>query len=268
MSSMGKIRKSVHKLMLQQGDMLIKESRTKLSVRTKSSSTDLVTNVDWKIENELKNALLGLLPQSQFLAEETDDKYKSAELLWIIDPIDGTTNYVHNFPFFCISVALQVEGSITLAFVYNPVSKEFFEAERGKGSLLNNKPISVSPTQTLSKSLLSTGFAYNFGSTDENNIRFFSHFHKLCHGIRRPGSAALDLCYVAKGVFDGFWEWYLKPWDVAAGVLILQEAGGKISNFNNNNFSLTDDNILGTNGSIHSEMLAEIKHLLALRETS
>ncbi len=267
MSSLGKIKKSVQKLILQQGDYLLKESRSKISVRTKSSNSDLVTNIDWKVENDLKTAFSKILPASEFLAEETDDKPKKADQLWIIDPIDGTTNYVHNFPFYCISVALQLEGEIKLGFVYNPAMKEFFVAEKDNGSTLNDKTICTSPTQNLSRSLLATGFAYNYNNAEENNIKFFAHFHKLCHGIRRPGSAALDLCYVAKGVFEGFWEWYLNPWDVAAGILIVEEAGGKVSNFEGEPFSFNDNNILATNTSIHSEMLNELKTVLNSENT-
>ncbi len=261
MKDYSNLRKEVHKILLKAGNMLIKEARSKLNIHTKSSESDLVTQLDWKIENYLIEKLNRLLPGSSFLAEETDSKFKAAEHLWIIDPIDGTTNYVHHFPFVAISLALQVEDQLKLGFVYNPIMNELFEAAAGKGSLLNGKRISVSPVQTLDKSLLATGFAYNFDSAEENNIRYFDYFHRKCHGIRRPGSAALDLCYVANGSFDGFWEWYLNPWDVAAGILIVQEAGGKVSDFAGEPYRFTSNNILATNSSVHNEMLKDIQAL-------
>jgi len=256
---MTNLRKDVHNIIMNAGSLIIKESASKLTVRTKSTERDLVTQIDWNVENFLKEELQKLLPGSSFLAEETDSEIKEAEQLWIIDPIDGTTNLVHGFPFIAVSVALQIEGELKLGFVYNPFLNEFFEAEKGKGSLLNNKSIHVSATRSLSRSLLATGFAYNFNKAEENNIRYFEHFHSKCHGIRRPGSAALDLCYVARGVFDGFWEWYLNPWDVAAGILLVSEAGGRVTDLTGMAYEFTTDSILATNSAIHNDMLSEVR---------
>ncbi len=260
---MTNLRKDVHKIIMKAGMMILKESRSRMSIRTKSSERDLVTQIDWNVEMFLKEKLQKLLPDSSFLAEETEAEIKDAEKLWIIDPIDGTTNLVHGFPFLAISIALQIEGELKLGFVYNPFMNEFYESEKGQGSLLNGKSIRVSATQTLSRSLLATGFAYNFANAEENNIRYFEHFHRRCHGIRRPGSAALDICYVARGVFDGFWEWYLNPWDVAAGILLVTEAGGKVTDLSGKPYEFTADNILVTNSTIHTEMLSEVTELIS-----
>jgi len=229
---------------------------------TKSTKFDLVTEADKEIELFLKKKLSELIPQSKFLAEETDSSDKKADYLWIIDPIDGTTNFVHGFPFVCISVALSVLGTVQQAFVYNPVLDDFFEAERGKGSYQNGERITVSSTDSLEKSLLATGFPYDFASCTENNVRYFEHFHKQVQGIRRPGSAALDLCYVANGVFEGFWEWYLKPWDVSAGLLIIEEANGRVTDFYGNPYQMESANILAANPVVHQKMMKEISYLM------
>ncbi|MBW6515247.1 MAG: inositol monophosphatase [Candidatus Cloacimonetes bacterium] len=263
-SPLSELHLKTRKIILTAGKML-KETigdSDKISVRTKSTDSDLVTQLDTEIENFLKEELSRILPGSVFLAEETDPKLKDTEKLWIIDPIDGTTNFVHGFPFVAISVALQISGELTHGFVYNPFMNEFFAATRNEGSFLNGKCIRVSKVQRLSEALLATGFAYNFKTASENNIRFFEHFQSKCHGIRRPGSAALDLCYVAKGVFDGFWEWYLNPWDVAAGILIVEEAGGKITDLYGIDHLFTSDNILVTNSALHNQMLQEFNELL------
>ena len=263
MKSIASLRNAIQKTILHTGKDLVKESNHKLHIHTKSTESDLVTQLDLQTENHLKEAFSKLLPGSIFLSEETEPALKTAEKLWIIDPIDGTTNFVHGFPFIAISVALQLDGELTLGFVYNPILNEFFEATRKEGSYLNKKRIHVSHTQRISQSLLATGFAYNFGTATENNIRFFEHFHHKCHGIRRPGSAALDLCYVARGIFDGFWEWYLHPWDVAAGILIVKEAGGMVTDLLGDPYLFGSENILVTNTQIHNEMMQEIKDLIS-----
>lgn len=266
MKSIAALRSSVHKLILNTGNRLIKESNHNFHIHTKSTASDLVTQLDLQTEERLKEEFSKLLPGSSFLSEETEPALKEADKLWIIDPIDGTTNFIHGFPFIAISVALQLAGKLTLGFVYNPLLKEFYEATRKEGSFLNKKRIQVSNNQRISQSLLATGFAYNFGTAAENNIRFFEHFHHRCHGVRRPGSAALDICYVARGVFDGFWEWYLHPWDVAAGILIVEEAGGKVSGLLGDPYRFGTDHILVTNSLIHNEMLQETRELISQTE--
>lgn len=269
MDSLEKIRNITRQILLEEGSFLLQESASRNSsaarhsgsqpeTDTKSSFSDLVTDTDIKIEQRLIERLSKLLPGSQFLAEESAGNDYQSDKLWIIDPIDGTTNFVHNFPFFCISVALQLDGELTLGFVYNPVMDEFFEAQKDKGSILNNRIIKVSSVPTLSQSLLATGFAYNFSVCKENNINYFQLFQAKSQGIRRLGSAALDICYVAKGVLDGFWELFLNPWDVAAGMLIVTEAGGRVSNFQGQDYSFEDKGILITNNLLHNEMVTEM----------
>ncbi|HET6369571.1 MAG TPA: inositol monophosphatase family protein, partial [Nitrospiria bacterium] len=181
---------------------------------------------------------------------------------WIIDPLDGTTNYAHGFPCFCVSIGLEHEGNVLLGVVYDPIRSELFYAERGKGATLNGRRIRVSSTFSLSRSLLVTGFAYDIRISQENNIDHFTRFSMRSQGVRRTGSAALDLCYVASGRFDGFWEMKLHPWDVAAGSLIVKEAGGEISTFSGDPFYIDSKEILATNGKIHREMIAVlIRHV-------
>lgn len=264
--------KKARSIILQEGSYLLEQSvklkkdrvdrdskNSSSEITTKSSFRDLVTSIDLELENRLKEKLYGILPGSDFLAEETAKSMKDSDKLWIIDPIDGTTNFVHGFPFFCISVALHLAGKPVLGFVYNPVMNEFFEAESKSGSFLNNKPIKVSATVSLKQSLLATGFAYNFAVSKEDNIDNFKRFQAKSRGIRRLGSAALDICYVASGVLDGFWELFLSPWDVAAGILITEEAGGRVTDFRGREYSFSDKDILITNSLIHNEMIDELR---------
>ena len=228
------------------------------SFRTKSTEYDPVTDIDIKVENFLKEQLSTLIPDSSFLAEETDAEFKNADKLWIIDPIDGTVNFLHGFPFVCTSIALQINGDIVAGVVFNPITDELFFAEKDKGSTRNGKTIRVSDNIEFKNCLLATGFPYAYNSLGNNNLTFFDHFHKQVHGIRRAGSAALDMCYVACGIFDGYWEQYLKPWDVAAGKIIVEEAGGKVTNFREG-FKLTDNTIIASNPVLHQKMKAEIE---------
>jgi len=180
---------------------------------------------------------------------------KGAEFQWIIDPLDGTTNYAHNFPVFTVSVALAKNKEIVIGVVFDPMRNEMFSAIKGEGVYLNGKKIRVSSVDDLDKSLVATGFPYDIRVSKENNIIHFNNFVTRVQGIRRCGSAAMDLCYVACGRFDGFWELKLKPWDMAAGALIVHEAGGRISDFQDGEFSLFDAEILASNGLIHSQMV-------------
>ena len=175
--------------------------------------------------------------------------------MWIIDPLDGTTNYLHDFPFFCVSIALQHKGRIITGVVYDPVRKELFSAERGKGARLNGKKIKVSRVRDLKRALVATGFAYDFGKGKNNNISNFIRFLKTSQAVRRAGSAALDLCYVACGRFDGFWEFYLNPWDTAAGSLVLLESGGLATKTDGSGYTVFDKQILASNLLIHKEMV-------------
>ena len=216
---------------------------------------NLVTEADRLSEDGIIKIIRKNFPQHNILTEESEGYEKKSDYKWIIDPLDGTTNYAHGFPVYCISIALEKEGEIILGVVYNPVLKELFVAEKNKGAFLNDKRIYISKTRDLSKSLLATGFPYDIRESKVNNLGHFKNFALTSQAIRRAGSAALDLCYLAKGIFDGFWELKLSPWDTAAGILMVKEAGGKVSNFSGNKFSIYDNDILATNDKIHNQMI-------------
>ncbi|MDC4225225.1 MAG: inositol monophosphatase family protein [Candidatus Manganitrophus sp.] len=216
---------------------------------------NLVTNVDNRSEEAIVAMVNKQFPDHQVLAEEGHDRTEPSPFRWIIDPLDGTTNYSHRFPFFCVSIAVEIKGRVQLGVVLDPIRNELFFAERGKGpsSMRNRSP--SPPLPVSSKSLLVTGFAYDVRTDPINNFNHFINFSMKAQGVRRTGSAALDLCYVASGRFDGFWELKLHPWDTAAGSLILTEAGGKLSDFSGKLYSIYDSELLATNGKIHREMI-------------
>jgi|SRR5579863_733105 len=217
---------------------------------------NLVTEIDRQSEDLIVKTIRSRFPEHGIIAEEGSLLESRSPYRWIIDPLDGTTNYAHRFPFFCVSIGLEFEGEMCLGVVYNPVLAELFFAERGKGATLNGKPIGVSPTSSLSQALLVTGFAYDCRVTKENNMNHFSDFTLQSQGVRRTGSAALDLSYVACGRFDGFWERRLNPWDVAAGSLLVREAGGEVSSFSGDRFRVDSKEILASNGKIHHAMIS------------
>jgi myo-inositol-1(or 4)-monophosphatase len=194
-------------------------------------------------------------PDHGFLVEEDGVEHRPSAYCWVLDPIDGTTNFVHGFPFFCVSLALTLENSLLLGIVHNPELKEIYWAVKGQGAFFNGRPIKVSKVAQVSQSLLATGFPYNIHRTYGLVLKRFEQVMTRAQGIRRPGSAALDLCWVARGVMDGFWEQNLKPWDTAAGVIIVTEAGGRITDFSGRPFSIHKKQILATNGLIHGEMI-------------
>ena len=216
---------------------------------------DIVTEMDTKAENLIIKTLKNTFPDHGILTEESQEQKTNSEYRWIIDPLDGTTNYSHGFPVFCVSIALEKNGEIILGVVYNPMLNELFTAEKGKGAYLNNKKIKVSDIKELTKSLLATGFPYDVRTSEQNNIANFARFAVKAQAIRRAGSAALDMCYVACGRFDGFWELKLKPWDTAAAMLIINEAGGMVTDFKGNPFSFYSGETLASSGLIHAEMI-------------
>ncbi len=173
-----------------------------------------------------------------------------------MDPLDGTTNYVHGYPCFSVSIGFEVNGQLVLGVVYDPMGDEFFHAIKGDGAFLNGRRISVSETRDLDHSLLATGFPYDIRESQENNIDNFANFSLASQGVRRDGSAALDLCYVAMGRFDGFWELKLRPWDLAAGIVMVTEAGGRVSDFSDGTFRLDSGEVIATNGLIHGQMVS------------
>lgn len=215
---------------------------------------NLVTDVDKKVENFIIKKLNKIEPKIEILSEESHPNFEAPNK-WIIDPLDGTTNFIHNFPFFCVSIALMINSQITLAVVHDPLRKETFHAKKNDKAYLSNQPITVTKVRDISKALLATGFSYGFRSEKDDNVGHFKDFLYAARGVRRAGSAALDLCYVACGRLDGFWEFHLAPWDTAAGKLIVQEARGKVTNLSGKNYSIEDNNIVASNSYIHSTML-------------
>lgn len=220
---------------------------------------NLVTEMDTRSERTIVEILRTAFPDHGIVAEEETSIQNGSGYLWIIDPLDGTTNYAHAYPCFSVSIALQHEQDIIAGVVYDPMRGELFSAGKGQGAFLNGKQIQVSSIDILIKSLLATGFPYDRKVCSKNNM---DHFHNLlmaAQEVRRDGSAALDLCYVAAGRFDGFWELKLKAWDVAAGSLIVREAGGMISGLAGNPVNLDAGEILASNGKIHSAMVEVLK---------
>jgi myo-inositol-1(or 4)-monophosphatase len=220
---------------------------------------NLVTQVDTQSEKAIVKYLSGRFPGHAFLAEESGSSSDASDFLWIVDPLDGTTNYAHGYRSYCVSIALSHRGDVVLGVVYDPNLDELFAAVRGRGARLNGKKISVSSTRSLSKSLLATGFPYDVRESKNNNLDHFSNFTLKSQAVRRAGSAALDLCHTACGRFDGYWELKLGPWDVAAGTLMVVEAGGKVSDFSGGRFDIYMKELLASNGRIHKEMLDVLK---------
>ncbi len=223
---------------------------------------NLVTMADLAVQKAVLSLIRKNFPGHDFLAEEDDLKNTGAEYTWVLDPIDGTTNFAHGFPQCSISLALFHKNEPVLGGVFNPISNELFFAQKGKGATLNGKKIHVSQTKKLENSLLITGFPYNRFERMEELINRFSLFLTSSHDVRRLGSAALDLCWVAAGRADGYWEDNLNPWDASAGTLILQEAGGKVTDYNGKKYKKIKDygsKLLASNGKIHKQMLGIIR---------
>jgi myo-inositol-1(or 4)-monophosphatase len=233
---------------------LLRENVDKRGEIMFKGTVDLVTHFDRKSQEMIFRRLSAAFPGHGFLAEEGLSLPGTSDCRWIIDPIDGTTNFAHTFPVFCVSIALEQKGAVVVGVVYDPMRDELFEALRGRGAFLNGARVRVSDIPELGKALLATGFPYDVRTSSFNNVREFNAFIVRAQAIRRCGSAALDLCYVACGRFDGFWELKLKPWDVAAGALIVEEAGGRVSDFEGRTFDPFNQRALASNGRIHEEM--------------
>ena len=217
---------------------------------------DLVTSVDRECERRIVEVLRSYFPNHSILAEEeTDWVGTEGSHRWIIDPLDGTTNFAHSYPQFCVSIALECNGEVIVGLVYDPLQGECFTAVKGEGATLNGAPMRISTVMELDKALLATGFPYDQREEADFYLNFFKAFMTRSQGIRRNGSAALDLCYVACGRIDGFWEMKLRPWDTAAGALIVEEAGGRLSDLAGNKFSIWGKETLASNGAIHDELV-------------
>ena len=229
------------------------------SVQEKGRPGDLVTEADAAAEAAVITLLKRHFPEHQILAEESGHQgSKSSQFLWAIDPLDGTTNYAHQYPFSATSIALLINGIPQVGVIFDPFHQELFRAASGLGATRNRQPINVSQTSALSQSLLVTGFAYDRRETVDNNYAEFCHFTHLTQGVRRGGAASLDLAYVACGRLDGYWERGLSPWDIAAGIVLVQEAGGQVSAYNQTPLDLSSGRILASNGHLHEALSTEL----------
>jgi myo-inositol-1(or 4)-monophosphatase len=226
----------------------------------KKGRIDLVTAADLAVERMFRKLIAERFPAHSVLGEELGGRAPSAQgCRWIIDPLDGTTNFAHGLQIFCVSIALEVEGRVALGVVYDPIGDELFTAERGEGARLNGRRLAVSTTTTLVDALLCTGFPYSVGEDQGRHVRGFALFLEEAQAVRRLGSAALDLCYVAAGRFDGYWEESIHPWDIAAGGLILEEAGGRVSNVAGDPFDPFAGEVVSSNGLVHEAMLTVLR---------
>jgi len=221
---------------------------------TYKGEVDLLTEIDEQAERVIREELLGTIPTYGMLAEEGGERSGEEDARWLVDPLDGTTNYAHGLPIFCFSIALERAGEVVLGVVYNPVHEETFVAELGRGATLNGEPIKVSDTDELIRALIVTGFPYERSEIPEA-LELFGRFAAIAQGMRRLGSAALDLCYVAAGRLDGYFERGIWSWDLAAGNVIVEEAGGKLTNYRGDVLDLAGREIVASNGRLHSAMM-------------
>ncbi|MBW4633691.1 MAG: inositol monophosphatase [Iphinoe sp. HA4291-MV1] len=232
------------------------------AVIEKGRPGDLVTAADKASEAVILDVLRRHFPDHSILAEESGKQgNQDHEYLWAIDPLDGTTNFAHQYPFFAVSIGLLIQGVPQVGVIYDPSHDELFRAAQGLGSTRNRRPIKVSDTSELSKSLLITGFAYDRRETYDTNYPEFCHLTHLTQGVRRSGSASLDLAHVACGRLDGYWERGLSPWDITAGVIILREAGGKVTAYDGSPLDINSGRILATNGKIHDSLSQELQEV-------
>ena len=236
-------------------DLILHANEIDRETSNKSTITDLVTQTDKNAERVIKDDILAKFPDHTILAEESGKTSSNSDFLWVIDPLDGTTNFVHGLSPYCVSIALLKNDKPLLSVISELPSENLFWAVKGQGAFCNGEKISVSSRKLIRDSLLITGFSYKHDSNWETNMKLFKDFTKISHGVRRIGSAAADLCYVASGQADGFWEIGLYPWDSAAGILLVEEAGGKVSRMDGNPYNIYDKQILATNNLIHDEMI-------------
>jgi myo-inositol-1(or 4)-monophosphatase len=258
MVTMGSYRDFAAELALEAGRFLKGRFNTAHDI-TYKGEIDIVTEADRGCEALLIARIEKAFPGHGILAEETRGAAETREFTWIVDPLDGTTNYAHHYPVFCVSIALQHGGEVIAGAICNPMLEELFVAEKGGGACLNGQRLAVTKTAELTRSLLSTGFPYDIRVNPDNNINYFNAMAVRAQAIRRAGAAALDLAYVAAGRFDGFWELKLHPWDTAAGCLMVTEAGGRVTDLFGGPFNLYSPHVLATNGRIHEAMSEILK---------
>lgn len=244
------------------GRIQLAELGSDLEVTTKSTDWDLVTRVDQLCEERIREVILSAHPSHEVLGEEGGSSLEGGDAgashRWIVDPIDGTVNYAHGYPYFCVSIALEMAGEVVLGVVLDPTRNELFSAVKGAGATLNGKELRVSRAASLAEAVVATGFAYD-APTRLLNLELFGRVLPVVQGVRRAGAAALDVCYVACGRLDAFWELKLQPWDVAAATLILREAGGTTSGQDGLPHRLTDPVLVATNGALHVKLLDQLE---------
>ncbi len=241
------------------GKIILQRFNGVFKIDHKDGINNLVTEVDKLAEKKIIEIIRASFPWHSIISEEVGEMIKPSEHQWIIDPIDGTVNFAHAVPICCVSIGVQYNGELVLGAVYNPMMNELFFAEKGKGATLNGVPIKVSANANFNTAFLVTGFPYNWPNIAQHPIKVFERLVLEGLPVRRLGSAAIDLCWVACGRFDGFWEYNLQPWDVAAGYLIVQEAGGRITDFSGAPYNVFTQETLATNGLIHEAMLGVIR---------
>jgi myo-inositol-1(or 4)-monophosphatase len=257
-----KIKEVAKEAALKAGKLLNDRLGEKLEIGFKGE-IDLVTEMDLASEQLIIDTIRSVFAGAEILTEEGGLLGVHSDSRWIVDPLDGTTNYAHGYPVFSVSIAYEIKGEVVYGVIYDPTRNEFFAAEKGQGATLNGKHIHVSDTAELDKSLLCTGFPYDIRHDTLTNIDCFAEMVLHAQAIRRDGSAALDLCYLAMGRFDGFWELKLNPWDLAAGVLIVREAGGEVSLIGQGQFDIYSREVLASNGQIHQAMRNVLKKSLS-----
>jgi myo-inositol-1(or 4)-monophosphatase len=241
------------------GSLLARHAGSPKTVQTKRSHIDLVTEIDREAERRVYAILHRAEPAFGFLGEEHGSRHEGADCRWIVDPLDGTNNFVHGFPFFGVSIGLERRGAMIVGVIYDPLRRELFVATKGGGARMNGRPIRVSPTGRLAKSLLSTGFSTTFLAHDQPYLNWFRALQRCSHGVRRMGSTVLCLAAIAAGRLEGFYERDLWPWDMAAGLLLVAEAGGRVSGFDGLPPDLAKGQLVATNGAIHAELLRALR---------
>ena len=256
---MDDLKKVLLEATMEAGKIILQYFNGAFKIDHKEGINNLVTEVDKLAESRIIEIISAAFPLHTIISEEVGELIQVSDYQWIIDPIDGTVNFAHGVPICCVSIGLIYNGTLVLGAVYNPMMDELFFAQKGRGATLNGQPIKVSSKSDFKTAFLVTGFPYNWPDGAEHPIKVFEKLVLEGLPVRRLGSAAIDLCWVACGRFDGFWEYNLQPWDVAAGYLIVEEAGGKITDFDGAAYNVFDKQTLATNGLIHDQMLTGIQ---------